>query len=173
MKQKKLQHVAIIGLPGSGKSTFSRELGEILNIFVHYLDLHRFDGNKKRENYEFLKIKEAIFKEESWIIEGCSLSTLEMRFSRADMVIYFNFSRFRCFWRIFKRFFTFNERITSTGCLKRVNWDLIKYIWNFDKKNRDGIEELRKKYPDVQFLVFHNSKDSEKYLEGLKRQNND
>ena len=33
-----MKRVVIIGLPGSGKSTFAIELGEKLNIPVHHLD---------------------------------------------------------------------------------------------------------------------------------------
>jgi adenylate kinase family enzyme len=43
--------IAVIGLPGSGKSTFSFKLGKILSIPVHHLDRHMFEpGGKKKTN---------------------------------------------------------------------------------------------------------------------------
>lgn len=39
-----MKKFAIIGLPGSGKSTFSVKLGKILNIPVHHLDRHIFEA---------------------------------------------------------------------------------------------------------------------------------
>jgi len=104
MEQEKLKRIAVIGLPGSGKSTFAKRLGKILGVPVHHLDKHMFDGLTKRDKQEFLSIKEALVNEESWIIEGCSFSTLEMRFSRADTVIYFHLPRWLCLWRVLRRF---------------------------------------------------------------------
>ena len=166
MKQEIPKRIAIIGLPGSGKSTFAAKLEKVLNVPVHHLDRHMFEpGGKKRDRQEFLSIQKAMVDEESWIIEGCSFSTFEMRFARADTLIYFHFSRFLCFWRIFKRLFNHDK---AFGGLRIVNWEILKYIWNFDKEKRATIEELRKRYPHVDFFTFRNPDDPDKYLERLK-----
>lgn len=167
MEQAKLKRIAIIGLPGSGKSTFATRLGNILNISVHHLDKHIFDGKKKRDKQEFLAVKDALLKEDFWIIEGCSFSTLEMRFARADTIIYFHLPRWLCIWRVCKRLFTFDKRIADTGCLNGINPSLIKYIWNFDRDKRQSIEELRKRYRNVDFLIFRHPHDPSRYLEKL------
>jgi adenylate kinase family enzyme len=45
---------ALIGLPGSGKSTFAANLGKILQIPVHHLDRHMFEPDgKKKDKQEF------------------------------------------------------------------------------------------------------------------------
>lgn len=167
MKKETPRRIAIIGLPGSGKSTFAIALGKALNIPVHHLDRHMFDGRKKRDKNEFLEVKQALVKEDSWIIEGCSISTLEMRFAAADTIIYLSLPRLTCIWRVCTRMFTSDSHISETGCLNGVNWPLVEYIWNFERDKRLGIEELRQRYPNVNFIVFHSSKDLEKYLEGF------
>lgn len=168
MTQKIPERLAIIGLPGSGKSTFAAKLGKILNIPVHHLDKHMFEGSKKRDKQEFLSVKEALVKEACWIIEGCSFSTFEMRFARADTVIYFHLPRLLCIWRLCKRFFTFDKYLAETGCLHGLNWTLLKYMWNFDRDKRHRIEELRKQYPQVNFVVFRTSDDPDDYFNQLK-----
>ena len=153
---------AIIGLPGSGKSTFATRLGKTLNIPVHHLDRHMFEpGGKKRDKQEFIAIQKAMLDEPAWIVEGCSFSTFEMRFAKADILIYFHFSRLLCYFRIFKRIFNYKKEY---GGLRIITWELLKYIWNFDKEKRTKIEELRKQYPKCQFLVFHNPKEADQFL---------
>ncbi len=173
MKQAVPKRLAIIGLPGSGKSTFAAKVGRLLNIPVHHLDMHVFAGKRKRDRQEFLLAKEALVNGESWIIEGCSLSTLEMRFARADTILYFHLPRLLCIWRICKRLLAFDKSAADTGCLNGINWALIAYLWNFDRDKRSSIAELRKKYPAVEFRIFHRSRDVEKYLDELKRKKDD
>lgn len=170
MKREALKRLAIIGPPGSGKSTFAGKLGKILDIPVHHLDKHQFESNEKRDKHEFLSIQQKFISENSWLIEGCSFSTLEMRFARADAVIYFNFPRLLCMWRVFKRLFD-RQIISISGCAKVPNLELLKYIWNFDKDKGVGIEELRRKYPHVKFIIFRNSKQAYKYMEKLNLPN--
>lgn len=156
---------ALIGLPGSGKSTFAARLGRILGISVHHLDTHMFEpGGKKRDKQEFIEIQKAMLNEEAWVVEGCSFSTFEMRFAKADVLIYFHFSRLICFLRLFKRLFNYKS---DFGGLRAITWEILKYTWNFDKEKRARIEELRKKYPQTEFLIFRNQKDIDLFLKSL------
>ena len=50
------------------------------------------------------------------------------------------------------------------GGLRIINWELLKYIWNFDSDKRTRIEELRQRYPKCQFLIFKHPKDVDLYL---------
>jgi adenylate kinase family enzyme len=153
---------ALIGLPGSGKSTFAAKLGEILDIPVHHLDTHMFEpGGKKKDKQAFIEIQKAILDERAWVVEGCSFSTFEMRFAKADVLIYFHFSRLVCFWRLFKRVFNYKR---DFGGLRAVTWEILKYTWNFDKEKRTRIEELRKKYPQIGFHIFRDQKDADLFL---------
>lgn len=103
-------------------------------------------------------------KEEVWVIEGCSLSTLETRFARATDVIYFRFSRLLCLWRILKRFCVYDKALSNTGCIRAVNWRLIKYIWKFEAEKGKGIEALASKYPQVRFHLFTTPREALKFL---------
>lgn len=162
MKNKYPKKIAIIGLPGSGKSTLASKLGQILDIPVYHLDRHMFEQDgKKRDKQEFVETQKTLLDETSWIVEGCSFSTFEMRFAKADVLIYFHFSRFICFWRLFKRIFNYKQ---DFGGLRIPNSELLKYTWNFDKEKRARIEELKEKYPQTDFLIFRNQKDADLFL---------
>ena len=166
MRQKVLKRFTVIGLPGSGKSTFALQLGKLLDIPIHHLDGHMFlPGGKKRAKEEFLSIQKRLVDEESWIIEGCAISSLEMKFSRSDTVIYFQLPRFLCMWRAFKRFIRYKfTGEAADGCSKIFDVELLRYIWNFEKEKGAIIEALRKKYPDADFHVFKSSKDADVFL---------
>lgn len=170
-KEKNNPRFAIIGLPGSGKSTFASKLGKLLHVPVHHLDRHMFEPNgKKKDKQEFLELQRRIVDEESWVIEGCSFSTFEMRFARANVVIYFFLPRYLCFWRMVKRVFNYDK---SFGGLRKISWDLLKYTWNFDKEKRDKIEELAKKYPALEFHIFRRQKEANHYLDQIAKRLND
>ena len=78
MKNTNPKKFALIGLPGSGKSTFASKLGKILDIPVHHLDRHMFEpGGKKRDKQEFIETQKAMLEEKAWIVEGCRFRLLK------------------------------------------------------------------------------------------------
>jgi adenylate kinase family enzyme len=167
MVQDNLKRIAIIGLPGSGKSTLACKLGKFFNIPVYHLDKHLFINDIRRDQKEFISIQQQLVDQDAWIIEGCSITTLEMRFARADVILYLRFPRLLCAWRVFKRALTIDQDLSYSGCANFVNWTLLKYIWNFEKEKSMRIEELKNLYPNVRFEVFHNSKEMKKFFKDL------
>lgn len=166
MQREQYQKIAIIGLPGSGKSTFAAKIGKILNIPVHHLDRHVFELNGiKKGKLEFIEIQKAILKEKAWVIEGCSFSTFELRFAKVDILIYFHLSRLVCFMRLFKRIFNYQK---DFGSLRAVTFEILKYTWNFDKEKRQRIIELSKKYPQTTFRIFRKQAQANKFIEEIK-----
>ncbi len=169
MKIETPKRFAIIGIPGSGKSTFSIKLGKVLGIPVHHLDRHMFEaGGKKKDKQEILAVEQALVNEDAWIVEGCSISTLGTRFAKADIVLCFYLPRLLCIWRICKRLFVYDKALADTGCTRMVDWRLVKYIWKFDQEKRAVIDAVRKAYPQVEYRVFRSSKDADKYLQEIR-----
>jgi adenylate kinase family enzyme len=160
-----MQRIAVIGLPGSGKSTFATQLGALLTIPVHHLDKYMFNGSVRIEQKIFVESQMKLLDDPCWIIEGCSITTLELRFARADTVIFLNLSRLLCIGRAFKRLFALKSN--DTGCLQGFNRELVKYIWNFNRDKKPFIQELSKKYPHVQCIIFKRAKEVENFLSTL------
>ncbi len=171
MKKEILKRIAIIGIPGSGKSTFANRLGKQLNIPVYHLDKYVFlENGEKRDHQELINMQNEITAKDSWIIEGCSIKTLDIRFARADTVIYLELPRLLCVWRMFKRVITFREFFSDTGCLKVVNWPLLKYSWNFGRDKNAIIEAAEDRHPHLNFHIFKTKQQVQSFLTNLEGQ---
>ena len=166
-----MQKILIIGSPGSGKSTFSFKLGKKLNIPIIHLDkLFWKEGWVNRSNGEFdsLLIKE--MEKESWIIDGNYSRSLEMRLKKADTVIFFDYSRFVCLWRVLKRVITNNGKVRSDmaeGCPERFDWEFIKYVWSFPNKQREKTFELLSMNHSARVFIIHNKKEFKEFEEKI------
>lgn len=150
--------IAIIGAPGSGKSTLALRLSKLLSLPVYHLDNYMFDSSgNKVEKASFLSQKEKMINNDKWIIEGCSISTLSMRFSKADLIIYLDFTPWVCLYRIIKRFIFMPKKLKGTGCLQGVNMRLFIYILFFRKRKRPTIlNEI--KLSNKKFFIINNNK---------------
>lgn len=109
-------------------------------------------GGNKREKNVFLAMQQEILAQEHWIIEGCALSSLECRFACADKVLYLCLPRLLCLGRMVKRCFFYQP---GFGGLRKITADLIRYMWCFDRKNRENIQHLASRYPQVCVEIFH------------------
>lgn len=146
--------IMIFGRSGSGKSIYAKKLSEETGIPVYHLDKYFFKHDWVERDYqEFLTLQQGLVNQESWIIDGNSTRSLEMRYQRANIVLYFCFPKLISLFRLFKRLFTKDFRIDdrAPGCKENVRWCLIKYMWTFEQRVRDQIYFLKKKYPEVKF----------------------
>ena len=157
MTESSISHtkIMIIGRSGSGKSTFAVWLSRVLNIPTFHLDKYFFEKNWVERDYqEFLSSQKDMISRENWIIDGNSTKSYEMRYACADLCLYFNFPRWLCYWRVFKRLFHKHPSIDdrAPNCPETVSWSLLKYMWNFEERVTPILKELQSKYPDVQFI---------------------
>jgi adenylate kinase family enzyme len=160
----------IFGRPGGGKSTFALKLSKLLGIPVHHLDRHFFVENWVKRNYqEFLAIQQSLVAEESWIIDGNSTKSLEMRYQRANLVIYFNYPRWQCYRRVFKRLTSKDPAIKDRagGCYETLRWSLLKYMWTFEKRIEKQLLSFKEKYPEVQFIEICSDEELRTWEESL------
>ncbi len=156
----------IMGRSGSGKSTFAYKLHKKTNIPLYHLDKYFFiDYWVERDYREFITIQQELIDQEQWIIDGNSTKSFDMRYRCADVCLYFNFPRYLCYWRVFKRLFI-KERLIddrADNCREKVSWSLLKYMWGFERRVDPILRLLRHNYPNVRFIEINSDKALKKF----------
>lgn len=165
--------IAIIGCPGSGKSTVAKQLHEKLNIPIYHLDQYYWLPGWKRPNKDaFKKIHNALCDKQQWLIEGMAMRNLAYRVAKADVIIFLDIPLRTCLYRIFKRAFTGFGAIRDTsapGCHERFpDHEFLSYVWNFNRKHRPVIMKLLEQYKDQKkIFVIKSSKDIDKIISNV------
>lgn len=152
----------IFGKPGSGKSTFAVNVAKNFDFPVYHIDQYFFTNHwKERDKHEFLSILQSQISQNQWIIDGNALTYLSIRYQKCDLAIYFDLPFCKCLWGVFKRRIFPNKKINDRApqCPERVSWNLLKYLWNFNKRADQILARLKKNYPNVLLIVVRNRSD--------------
>lgn len=132
------ERIMVIGCGGSGKSTLSRSLGELLNLPVVHLDrLYWRDGWRSVDDEEFDALLSEALSQGRWIIDGNFNRTIAMRLNRCDTVIYLDYARIVCMAGVIKRVLAYYGRTRPDmggECPERFDFEFLKWVWRFNAK---------------------------------------
>ena len=163
-----MRRIIIIGSPGSGKSTLSEKLSEKLCIPVTHLDkLWWKSGWVESTKEEFDQKLDAVLMEDKWIIDGNYSRTLEKRLQRADTVIFLDYPTLTCLYRVFKRVMKNRGKTRidmAEGCPERFNFEFMRYVFSFRRKNRKKILSLLDKAEGKRIIIIRNNAELEKLI---------
>ena len=162
--------IAIIGYSGSGKSTLASFLGQYYNCEVLHLDKIHFTSNwQERTVNEMTYDISKFMLQKDWIIEGnYSFCLYEERMREADCIVYFNFNRFNCLYRAFRRYLKYKGRTRPSmaeNCNEKFDFEFVKWILldGHSQKNVTKFKVAVKKYPD-KTIVLKNQKQLNDYI---------
>ena len=171
---KDVKKIAIICNAGSGKYILAQKLHALIKLPMYHLDKYFWKpGWVRPDLVEYEKIHNALCDKDEWIIDGMNLKFLAYRAQKADMIIFLDIPRYKCFWNIFKRTWKYYGKETSSGakgCVERFNWEFIKFlkwVWDFEKKYPAKIKEILKQYPKKQIYIFKSQQDIDQFLEKI------
>ena len=138
-----MKRVAIIGSAGAGKSTLAREVGAVLGLEVFHLDaLFWRPGWVETPDAEWRTTVEDLARGDSWIIDGNYGRTMDIRLSAADTIVFLDFPRATCLWRVIKRTVVGMSRTRpdmAPGCSERFAWHFIKWVWSYPSRSRPAV----------------------------------
>ena len=167
-----MRRILIVGCSGAGKTTLAKALGEVLNIPVHYLDRYFWSrGWIEKPKEEFDAELAEILRLDSWIIDGNYGRTFPERLKYADTVIFLRYSRWLCLYRVFKRFWKYRGKTRpdmGEGCLERLNFEFLRYIWNYNVRMLPRMTEyLKEASAGCKIRIFNDPAGTETFLRCL------
>lgn len=169
-----MNKILVLGPYGSGKSTFSSELSELIRIPVYNLDCYYWKKNWQKPSLEeWIEINKNIVRQNEWIIEGNYLKTLDYRIQECDTIIYIESNTWISFYRVIKRTLLNlgKQRYDlPEGCFDRVNFNFLKAVILFNKNVKPIIFRRIKRYNHK--LLIHNSTAKDFVLKFLSSDNN-
>lgn len=167
-----MRRILIIGCSGSGKSTLSFILSERLHLPLVHLDKLWWLPGWKTDTRENFDAKLAVeLRKDSWIIEGDFNRTIPERLKFADTVLAFRLPRYLCIWRVIKRVFSSYGRIRpdmAEGCPERVDWDFMKYVWNYNRNILPEVETALKDFKG-KIITFNSPDQVNTFLKSLDK----
>ncbi len=165
-----MQRILIVGSGGSGKSTLARQLGDRLNMEVIHLDQHYFGPNwEEPSKEEWAKRVQQLIQRPNWVMDGNYGGTMEMRIGRADTIIFLDFSRWLCLWRVLKRGWRNRGRVRpdmAPECKERVEWQFLWYIFRYPDTRRAGVfERISRLASDKDTYILQSPKQVKHFLQ--------
>ncbi|MBR6533336.1 MAG: AAA family ATPase [Clostridia bacterium] len=162
-----MKKIIIIGCPGSGKSTFSRELHRLTGIDLFHLDMMYWNSDKTTVEKEvFLERLNRALKKDEWIIDGNYASTMELRLKECDTVIFLDYPLELCLEGIRQR--QGKVRSDMPWVETEEDSEFIEFIKRFNAENRPQIIKLLRKYSGKNVFVFTDRAQASDFLDTLE-----
>jgi len=128
--------VLVIGMAGSGKSTFSLALSAKTGLPVIHLDLHYWKpGWVRPSDEEWREKQRSLFEREAWIADGNYYETLDVQLERAETVVLLDTPWWICAGRAFRRGLRTPGGQMPDGCEDsrsrrlRDEWGIVGRVW--------------------------------------------
>lgn len=173
-----MNRVNVVGTTGSGKSTFSKALADVLEVrYVQLDELFWQPDWQESADEEFLPKVEQVVSEPCWVLDGNYSRTNTIKWPRADTVIWLDFGYFTTFrqllFRTLYRALSRSELWPNTGnreSFKRSFFDrssILLWFFRCYRKNRAKYLALMNsnRYPNLVFVRLTNPGQARQFIE--------
>ena len=151
-----MQRVVVLGPGGAGKSVLAREIGRRTGLPVVHLDpLFWGEGWAPVPAQKARREFRAAIAGDRWIADGNFLwderVDEDARLERADTVVFLDFPRRICLWRVLARLVRDHRRSRPdlpAGAYEGFDVPLLRWICSYPKTDRPRVLELLAQLPD-------------------------
>jgi adenylate kinase family enzyme len=138
-----MRRVLVIGSGGAGKSTFAADLGARTGLPVIHLDaLYWRAGWQETPREEWAARVDELIALDAWIMDGNYGGTMERRLAACDTVVFLDFPRALCLWRVVARRARYRGRTRpdmAEGCREHLTWEFARWVWTYRRERRPGV----------------------------------
>ena len=160
-----MKKVIVIGCPGSGKSTVSRVLHNKTGIPLYHLDMMYWNADKTTvEKSVFLERLSAVLEKDEWIIDGNYGSTMELRMTACDTVIFLDYPLDVCLDGIRER--RGKPRSDMPWIETEEDAEFIEFIKNYNEQQKPKVLELLEKCSDKNIVILRSREQADVLLNG-------
>lgn len=172
-KNATFKRVSIIGCPGAGKTTFSKEFAEITKLPLIHLDLiyHDQSYSYETDRGSWRKRVKAEITRLQWIIDGNYKSTFDIRLPQSDTIVFLDYPTSLSIWRAIKRRVQFHGKVRTdmpSTWKERLGWEFFVFILKFNHQIAPQIRQLLQTYSDKNVIILKNPRSAEAYLDRIR-----
>ena len=173
-----MKRINVIGTTGSGKSTFSKALSCALNIPYVQLDALFWKPNwQESTDEEFLPKVAKAAAEEHWVMDGNFSRTTDIKWQRADTVVWLDFGYLITFkqllFRTLSRAISKHELWPGTGNRESFRKSffhkssiLLWFFQNYRRNRRKYLAVMEsEQYSHITFIHLTNPQEAREFIE--------
>lgn len=164
-----MKRISVIGCPGVGKTTFSRELARVTGLPLIHLDLMYHDRSHSyqtdTDSWRASVLNET--KKKCWIIDGNYQSTFDARLPKSDTIIFLDYPAYLSVWRAIKRRIEFRKSVRQdmpSTWEEKLDWKFFLFILKFNRTVAPKIRRLLKTHEDKNVIILRGPRQTKNYL---------
>ncbi len=177
-----LRRVSVVGTSCSGKTTFAKNLAQILKVKHIELDaINWLPDWVERPNGEFLDLVEKAAGGDTWVFDGNYTRTREIVWRRATAIVWLNYSFSRTFYRAMNRtmrrvfsgeeLYSGNRESFRMAFMSRDSI-LLWVLTSYHKKRRRYTKLLcEERLNEKDVFIFRHPKQAEEFLQQVRKLN--
>lgn len=159
-------HILVLGCPGSGKSTFARQLQEKTGLPLIHLDNVWWRADRTHiSREEFDRALAELLQGERWIIDGNYSRTVEVRLRACDTAFFLDYPEAVCMAGIIARVGQVRPDMPWTE--STLDPELVALVKQYATDNRPVLLSLFRKYPEKQVITFTDRTQADRWLSEL------
>ena len=153
-------------MSGSGKSTVSRIIAEKTGLPLFHMDGLFWKGNWEAIPEDiYVESHKKLIEKDNWIIEGYIDDKMANRFERADLVLYLDYSRLLCFWRVILRWIQHRKESRPELPKEALETFSCNLLWTVLKRGERGCIESALNMVKPEYIVrVHSPKELDRFI---------